>query len=62
MDTYLTTKEVAAKLRLHPETVLVLAQQKKIRSYRAGGGKRAARLYAEADVRAYLEQNTARTA
>lgn len=62
MSEYMTTKEAAAHLRLHPETVLILARRKDIPSYRSGAGKRAARLYRKHELDAYIRRNTARTA
>lgn len=61
MPEYMTTKEAADYLRLHRETVLVLARRQEIPSYRSGQGKRAARLYRKHELDAYIRRNTART-
>ena len=59
MPTYLTLHEAAEVLRMHPKTLSVLARRGDIQSVRATPAKRAAHLFTDAHIEAFLEKNTA---
>ena len=59
MPKSLTLNETAEVLRMHPKTLAVLARRGDIQSVRATPAKRAAYLFTDAHIEAFLEKNTA---